>query len=107
MKLIKMILGYVLLIPIYFYKWFISPLTGPACRHTPSCSTYAVDAIKNLGPLRGLFLGTNRILRCRPGGTHGYDPAPLIWVKRYRPWNTYFKKWLVSNRLKQQDKSRI
>jgi putative membrane protein insertion efficiency factor len=100
MKTIKKILGYFLLIPIYFYKWFISPLSGPSCRHTPSCSTYAVDAIKNLGPLRGLLLGTNRILRCRPGGTHGYDPAPEIWIKRYKAMYTLMGKWPRSNRLK-------
>lgn len=98
--MIKKILGYFLLIPIYFYRWFISPVLSPSCRHTPTCSSYALDAINSLGPIRGLILGTDRILRCRPGGTHGYDPAPVIWIKRYRPWNTYLRKWPRSNRLK-------
>ena len=100
MKMIKRVIGFILLIPIYFYKWFISPVTGPSCRHTPSCSSYAVDAIKRVGPVRGLLLGTDRILRCRPGGTFGYDPAPLIWVRRYRVWNSLIGRWQKSNRLK-------
>jgi len=102
MTFIGKILAWLLLIPIYIYRWFISPLIGPACRHTPSCSQYSIDAIKNTGPTRGFILGANRILRCRPGGTHGYDPAPRVWVKRYHPTNTLRGKWKRSNRLKER-----
>jgi putative component of membrane protein insertase Oxa1/YidC/SpoIIIJ protein YidD len=42
-----------------------------------------LDALKLHGPLYGFLLGTDRILRCRPGGTHGYDPVPLFRFKRY------------------------
>lgn len=66
----------VLLIPIYFYQRFISPLTPPSCRFTPTCSQYAVEAIKKHGPFKGLYLAIRRILRCHPWGGSGYDPVP-------------------------------
>lgn len=101
--LLKALMGYILLIPVYFYRWFISPLTGPSCRHTPTCSQYAIDAIKNTGPVRGFFLATNRFLRCRPGGTYGYDPAPKIWIKRYSGGLGFYRGALRTNRLKDHD----
>ncbi len=67
---------WLLLLPIYFYKGAISPLTPPSCRFTPSCSTYAIEAIRRHGPLRGLYLTIRRILRCHPWGGSGYDPVP-------------------------------
>ena len=67
---------WLLLLPIYFYKGAISPLTPPSCRFTPSCSTYAIEAIRRHGPLRGLYLAICRILRCHPWGGSGYDPVP-------------------------------
>lgn len=67
---------WLLLLPIYFYKGAISPLTPPTCRFTPSCSTYAIEAIRRHGPLRGLYLAIRRILRCHPWGGSGYDPVP-------------------------------
>ena len=67
---------WLLLLPIYFYKEAISPLTPPSCRFTPSCSTYAIEAIRRHGPLRGLYLAIRRILRCHPWGGSGYDPVP-------------------------------
>lgn len=65
-----------LLLPIYGYKRFISPLLPPMCRYTPSCSTYAVEALKRHGPLKGLALTLWRILRCNPWGGCGHDPVP-------------------------------
>jgi putative component of membrane protein insertase Oxa1/YidC/SpoIIIJ protein YidD len=59
-----------------------------------------LDALKIHGPFTGLVLGTGRILRCRPGGTHGYDPVPLIRFKRYRPVTELFKRREKENRLK-------
>jgi putative component of membrane protein insertase Oxa1/YidC/SpoIIIJ protein YidD len=55
-----------------------------------------LDALKIHGPFIGFAMGTNRILRCRPGGTHGYDPVPLFRFKRYKP----FKIYASGNRLK-------
>jgi putative membrane protein insertion efficiency factor len=100
MKIVRAIFSTLLLAPVYFYKGAISPHLSPSCRHTPSCSTYAIDAIKKHGPLLGLAMGTNRILRCRPGGTWGYDPVPLIWIKRYKPFRSWTGVWRKCNRLK-------
>lgn len=65
-----------LLLPVYFYKYAISPMTQASCRHVPSCSEYAVEALKIHGPIKGIYLATRRILKCHPWGTHGYDPVP-------------------------------
>lgn len=76
MKVIKKILSYILLLPIYFYKGAISPMLPPSCRYTPTCSQYAVEAIKKHGPFKGLWLAIKRIARCHPWGGSGYDPVP-------------------------------
>ena len=73
---LRKLLTYFLLLPIYFYKGAISPLTPPSCRFTPSCSTYAVEALRRHGPFKGLCLAIRRILRCHPWGGSGYDPVP-------------------------------
>ncbi|MBQ6746241.1 MAG: membrane protein insertion efficiency factor YidD [Bacteroidaceae bacterium] len=72
----RKVLSEILLLPIYFYQRFISPMIGPSCRFTPTCSQYAVEAIKKHGPLKGLYLAVKRILRCHPWGGSGYDPVP-------------------------------
>lgn len=59
-----------------FYQKCISPMTSPSCRFTPTCSQYAVEAIKKHGPFKGLYLAIKRILRCHPWGGSGYDPVP-------------------------------
>jgi hypothetical protein len=58
------------------YQLLISPLLGPRCRHVPSCSHYALEAIERHGVLRGVRLALSRLLRCHPWGTSGYDPVP-------------------------------
>ena len=70
------VLIWVLLLPIRFYRGYISPLTSPSCRYVPTCSEYAMEAIKKHGPLKGLYLSVRRILRCHPWGGSGYDPVP-------------------------------
>lgn len=65
-----------LVLPIRFYQRFISPLFPPACRFTPTCSQYAVEALQKHGPLKGLWLAVRRLLRCHPWGGSGYDPVP-------------------------------
>lgn len=65
-----------MLLPIKFYQRCISPLTPAHCRYKPTCSQYAVEALKKHGPLKGLWLATYRILRCNPFGGFGYDPVP-------------------------------
>lgn len=76
LKAIGRFFGWLLILPIRFYQRFISPLTPPVCRFTPTCSQYAVEAIRKHGPLKGLWLAIKRISRCRPGGGSGYDPVP-------------------------------
>ena len=61
---------------IRFYQRFISPLTPPACRFTPTCSQYTLEAIQKYGALKGTWLGIKRICRCHPWGGSGYDPVP-------------------------------
>ena len=65
-----------LILPIRFYQRFISPLLPPACRFTPTCSQYAIEAIQKHGALKGLYLAIRRLLRCHPWGGSGYGPVP-------------------------------
>jgi putative membrane protein insertion efficiency factor len=61
---------------ISLYKKAISPYLPPACRYTPTCSDYGVEAIRKYGPWKGGKLTLRRILSCHPWGGHGYDPVP-------------------------------
>jgi putative membrane protein insertion efficiency factor len=79
---IRWVLTRLLMAPVYFYKYVISPMTPASCRHFPSCSQYAVEAIKIHGPFKGIYLAARRILKCHPWGTHGYDPVPPKKMKR-------------------------
>ena len=67
---------WLLLLPIRFYQLVISPLLGPSCRFTPTCSEYARQALIKHGPIKGLYLAIWRIFRCNPWGGSGYDPVP-------------------------------
>lgn len=72
----KRLVSKIMLGMIRFYQTCISPLTPPACRYTPTCSQYAIEAIQKYGPLKGGWLALKRILRCNPWGGSGYDPVP-------------------------------
>jgi len=65
-----------LLLPIRFYQYAISPMMASHCRYYPTCSQYAVEAISHHGGMKGLFLSIKRLLRCHPWGKGGYDPVP-------------------------------
>lgn len=54
----------------------ISPLKPATCRYTPTCSTYAVQAVNKFGPFKGGMMALKRIGRCHPWGDSGYDPVP-------------------------------
>jgi len=58
------------------YQRYVSPYLPPRCRFYPTCSEYTYQAIERFGLLRGLYLGTGRILRCHPWGSCGDDPVP-------------------------------
>ena len=61
---------------IQLYKIFISPILPPSCRYSPSCSTYAIEALKKHGLAKGVFLAVKRIVSCHPWGGRGFDPVP-------------------------------
>ena len=67
---------YVGLFFIKIYQLVLSPLLSPACRFTPTCSQYGVEALKKYGLFKGGWLTLKRLSRCRPGGGSGYDPVP-------------------------------
>ncbi|QRK11134.1 membrane protein insertion efficiency factor YidD [Archangium violaceum] len=69
-------LAYLLALPIRFYKRWLSPLLPPACRFHPTCSVYALEALKKHGALRGVRLIVWRLLRCQPFHPGGFDPVP-------------------------------
>jgi putative membrane protein insertion efficiency factor len=100
MNSIKRALSFILSLPVLFYRYSISPFLRPSCRHVPTCSQYMLDALKIHGPITGVIMGAGRILRCRPGGTHGYDPVPLFRFRRYHPFSEIFIRREKVNRLK-------
>jgi uncharacterized protein len=58
------------------YQYVISPMLGPRCRFTPSCSEYSILALRKYGALKGLWLSVKRVGRCHPWHDGGYDPLP-------------------------------
>jgi len=76
MKAISDFIAWIMSLPVYFYRCCISPMLPPSCRFTPTCSQYALEALKKHGPLRGSWLTLRRLLRCHPWGGSGYDPVP-------------------------------
>ena len=77
-KVLKYIFSLPLVLLIGVYKYIISPFTPAACRHYPTCSTYASEAIHIHGVPTGSLLAIKRIGKCNPWGTQGYDPVPLF-----------------------------
>jgi len=63
-------------LPIRAYRLVLSPWVGMHCRFRPTCSEYALEALATHGAGRGLWLTVRRVLRCRPGGSAGFDPVP-------------------------------
>ena len=74
--MIRKAFTYLLIGLVKFYRNFISPLTPPSCRYSPTCSAYMLEAVQLYGPFRGGWLGLKRISRCHPWGGSGYDPVP-------------------------------
>ena len=65
-----------LIVPIKGYQWVISPLLGQRCRFWPSCSQYAIEALRLHGPFKGSVLAVKRLGRCNPLCKGGIDPVP-------------------------------
>ncbi|MDX2278472.1 MAG: membrane protein insertion efficiency factor YidD [Saprospiraceae bacterium] len=81
--MIGKIIKKVFIFPIRIYQWTLSPLLGNnKCRYNPTCSHYAIEAIEEWGPIKGTYMGIQRILRCHPWSTRDMnDPVP----KRKQP----------------------
>jgi len=69
-------LTWAMLALVYLYRYTLGPMLPPSCRYEPSCSAYALEAIRRHGPLGGGWLILLRLLRCQPWGGRGYDPVP-------------------------------
>jgi putative membrane protein insertion efficiency factor len=79
--------------PVHLYRATLRPWIGMECRHAPSCSEYALEAIDKNGAWKGFWLMVSRIARCHPWGTHGYDPVPDVNHVRhpFAPWR--YGRW--------------
>lgn len=79
---------------ITIYRYTFSAFAGRTCRHLPTCSEYTQEAVWTFGFWVGVWMGLARFWRCRPGGTHGYDPVPEEKPKTarwYLPWR--YGRW--------------
>ena len=78
---------------IALYRWTISPLLGVNCRHLPTCSDYAREAIDKNGAWKGGWLALSRLCRCHPWGSHGFDPVPDLTAEHhpFAPWR--YGRW--------------
>ena len=85
----------VLLVLIRIYQLTLSAFIGRSCRHLPTCSSYAMDAIRMHGAWAGFWLGFWRVLRCHPFGTHGFDPVPEVGVPRHDPMFWRYRRFGV------------
>ena len=70
------LITYPFVLLVRFYQIAISPLKPPTCRFTPTCSSYALEALKRHALFKGGMLAIRRIMRCHPWGGSGYDPVP-------------------------------
>lgn len=89
---------------IQLYRYTLSSIAGRTCRHLPTCSEYTRDAIWRFGFWPGGWMGLSRIMRCGPGGTHGYDPVPKELpkgAKWYLPWRYGFWRKIPNPESKQ------
>ena len=89
---------HVVKMPIHLYRWTLKPYVGWNCRHLPTCSEYALEAVDRNGAWRGLWLTVSRLSRCHPWGSSGYDPVPDVCCERHtlRPWRYGRWSWRTS-----------
>ena len=79
---------------IKVYRYTLSPLVGYHCRHLPTCSEYAHEAIARHGLWAGGWMALFRVSRCGPGGTHGIDRVPEQLAPRFR-WYLPWRYWAI------------
>jgi putative membrane protein insertion efficiency factor len=86
----------VLLAPILAYRYTFSALAGAHCRHLPTCSDYAREAIETNGACKGGWLTLARLSRCHPWGSHGHDPVPDLSDAHhpFAPWR--YGRWRIN-----------
>lgn len=72
-------LARLLSLPVHLYRLTLSPFLGHGCRYQPTCSVYALDALRGHGGIRGGYMAARRLLRCHPWGASGWDPVPDRW----------------------------
>lgn len=77
----RQIIAYPFILMVKFYQNAISPYLPKACRYQPTCSQYMIEAITTHGVIKGIYLGSKRLLRCHPWGGSGYDPVPPVQSK--------------------------
>ena len=77
-QVFKNLLAKILIGMIRLYQVTLSPFIGRACRYTPTCSNYGIEAIRKHGPFKGSWLTLKRVLSCNPWGGSGYDPVPCM-----------------------------
>lgn len=66
------------LLPVFIYRYAVSPFFPSRCIYTPSCSQYMIEAVEKHGVIKGFLLGIKRFFRCRPGIIGCYDPVPEV-----------------------------
>ena len=82
-SIVKNIACFLFLLPVYGYRYLISPCLPMACRFEPTCSLYAIEAIQTFGVLKGMIKAIFRLLRCHPWCVGGYDPVlPNVRYKK-------------------------
>ncbi|MCP3687845.1 MAG: membrane protein insertion efficiency factor YidD [Gammaproteobacteria bacterium] len=79
----------ILIVPIRIYQYLLSPWLGHHCRFTPSCSHYAIEAIEQHGPIKGIVLTVKRLCCCHPWHAGGHDPVPDAQELNARPGNMH------------------
>lgn len=72
----KKVIRFIFLLPVYFYRYSISPLLPSSCRYAPTCSQYSIEAVNKYGIFKGGWMALKRISSCHPWGGKGYDPVP-------------------------------
>lgn len=89
--------------PVHAYRWTVKPWLGWECRHLPTCSEYALEAIDLNGAWRGGWLTLARLCRCQPWGSSGYDPVPDIRQAKHplAPWR--YGRWHMVSRNSDRD----